>query len=82
MFLGAVRALSARQQRQTGGGESGGAVPGVAAAGRDAAPGEFTRNSPPPLIALQYQISAVSGCTVSMWRCVQDSVKLRDLLVP
>lgn len=40
MLLRAVRALSARQPRQTGGGESGGSVPGVAAAGRDAAPGE------------------------------------------
>lgn len=51
MLLRAVRALSARQHWQTGGGESGGAVPGVAAAGRDAAPGEFTRISPPPLNA-------------------------------
>ncbi len=51
MLLGAVRALSARQQRQTRGGESGGAVPGVAAAGRDAAPGEFT--AAPHHIALQ-----------------------------
>jgi len=40
MLLRAVRALSARQPRHTGGGESGGSVPGVAAAGRDAAPGE------------------------------------------
>lgn len=84
MLLGAVRALSARQQRQTCGGESGGAVPGVAAAGRDAAPGEFTRNSPPRRATsrCRYQISAVSGCTVSIWRCVQERVKLRDLVVP
>ncbi len=83
MLLGAVRALSARQQWQTCGGESGGAVPGVAAAGRDAAPGEFTRNSPPRRTTSRsrYQISAVSGCTVSMWRCVQERVKLRDLVV-